>query len=227
MAIIQTLNSKKTTDEKIYQFKIYLIDTDVWRVIQVPDTYTFYDLHVAIQNAMGWTDSHLHSFEIKDKGNHVIRIDNPYPNEFEEGEPLIDTEVYIKDYLTIKKRIALYEYDFGDCWTHQVYLEKIMDKAEGEKYPKCIDGHLSCPPEDCGGIGGYYDLVELVKLAHDLKINFKKLENEDYQEELEGLDEDINIDTLLWLDGWQPDKFSLKSVKFENPRKRLKETLEL
>jgi len=211
--------------DKVYQFKISLIDTDVWRVIQVPGNYSFYDLHVAIQNAMGWTDSHLHCFEIKE-GKHIIRIDNPYTDEVEDDEPLIDTDVYIKDYFTLKKKIALYEYDYGDGWTHQVLLEKIVDRDPNETYPKCLDGHLSCPPEDCGGIPGYFDCVELVKLAKELKVNLKRLDDDTYIQELEESDVDINIDTLLWLNGWQPEKFSAKSVKFMNPKKRLKESLE-
>ncbi|GAH94095.1 unnamed protein product [marine sediment metagenome] len=42
--------------DKVYQFKITLKDIKppIWRKIQVPKTYTFYDLHVAIQDSMGW-----------------------------------------------------------------------------------------------------------------------------------------------------------------------------
>ncbi len=52
--------------EQVLQFKITLRDTtpEVWRRIQVPGDYTFWDVHVAVQCAMGWTDSHLHEFEI-------------------------------------------------------------------------------------------------------------------------------------------------------------------
>lgn len=57
----------KKTYKQIYQFKITLkhIKPPVWRRIQVPENYSFWDLHVAIQDAMGWTDSHLHAFAIK------------------------------------------------------------------------------------------------------------------------------------------------------------------
>ncbi len=53
--------------EKVYQFKIILqgIKPPIWRRIQVPENYTFWDLHVAIQDARGWTDTHLHNFVIK------------------------------------------------------------------------------------------------------------------------------------------------------------------
>ena len=57
----------KTTFHHVYQFKISLdnISPSVWRRIQVPETYTFWDLHVAIQDSMGWLDYHLHQFETK------------------------------------------------------------------------------------------------------------------------------------------------------------------
>jgi hypothetical protein len=57
----------------------------------------------------------------------------------------------------------IYEYDFGDGWNHQIEVVKIGPPAEGVKYPACLDGKLACPPEDCGGIWGYYEMLEVVK----------------------------------------------------------------
>jgi len=54
----------------------------------------------------------------------------------------------------------IYTYDFGDNWQHAVVLEKILPLLADLKYPVCIDGKLACPPEDCGGIPGYYELIE-------------------------------------------------------------------
>jgi hypothetical protein len=53
----------------------------------------------------------------------------------------------------------LYEYDFGDSWEHEVALEKILEKDPNLKTPVCLDGAMACPPEDCGGIRGYYDYL--------------------------------------------------------------------
>lgn len=70
---------KKQPFSKVYQLKISLCDTKpaVWRKILVPESYTFYDLHVAIQNAMGWTDSHRHCFEKREEGKKDI-VDLPW-----------------------------------------------------------------------------------------------------------------------------------------------------
>jgi hypothetical protein len=55
---------------------------------------------------------------------------------------------------------AIYTYDFGDSWEHSIVLEKRLPDDPNQTYPVCTDGQLACPPEDCGGIPGFYDLVE-------------------------------------------------------------------
>ena len=57
-----------------------------------------------------------------------------------------------------EKSSFIYEYDFGDSWRHKVVLEKILPPDESFKHPVCLTGKNACPPEDCGGIGGYDDL---------------------------------------------------------------------
>ena len=58
---------------------------------------------------------------------------------------------------------CFYDYDFGDSWRHKIVLEKILHFDKEQKYPVCIKGKRNCPPEDCGGIWGYYDLLEIIK----------------------------------------------------------------
>jgi hypothetical protein len=204
--ILITVPTKKPF-KSIYQFKITLLETDppIWRRIQVPEYYTFYELHLAIQNAMGWLDSHLHMFEVKDKRGRdgKMRLECPVCIEdISEEEFFLTTEVPIKRYFKKTGDRAYYVYDFGDNWEHDVSLEKILPKEPKRKYPICLDGKLACPPDDCGSIPGYYECVEAVK----------KRDN------TEGL--------LTWLGRWKPYNFNPKLVKFENPRSRLKETLE-
>jgi len=55
-----------------------------------------------------------------------------------------------------------YEYDFGDCWEHEIIVEKVMEPEAGIKYPRCLAGERACPPEDCGGPGGYEELLEVL-----------------------------------------------------------------
>lgn len=189
--------------KNVYQFKITLRETTppIWRRIQVPEGYTFYDLHVAIQDAMGWLDYHLHMFEVEDEevNGACLRFESPFTDpDFEEEGLILTTEVPLKAFFKSAGQRALYTYDYGDGWQHDVVLEKILPRVPGKAYPVCIDGELSGPPEDCGGIEGYYQCARA----------FKKKDNSD------GL--------LTWLGGWRPDNFIPKCVKFENPRSRLR-----
>jgi hypothetical protein len=189
----------------MFQLKITLEETDppVWRRILVPGRYTFYDLHVAIQNAMGWTDSHLHLFEIsRGGGNKPTIIECPFSEpEFVGEKILYTTDYFVRDYLKKAGDLIQYEYDFGDCWRHKILLERTIQKAPKEKYPQCLDGLLACPPEDCGSVRGYYDCIRALK----------------EQDDAEGL--------LDWLGDWVPDHFDPEEVIFESPRKRLLDCL--
>jgi len=149
---------------RVYQFKITLegIKPPIWRRIQVPENYTFWGLHVAIQDAMGWQDYHLHVFEMLNPstGSKVnIGIpEGPLDTEFLPG-----TQLRIADYFSMENRLAKYEYDFGDGWVHEIRLEKILPRKEGVDYPICIAGKRACPPEDCGGVWGYESLLEAIR----------------------------------------------------------------
>src|SRR5512144_1316118 len=102
----------------VLQFKLVLQETrpEIWRRIQVPSTYTFWDLHVAIQDAMGWLDSHLHEFRVVDpKTGHEVRIGVPDEELIQEGpETLPGLECRVTDYLSKKNPTATYVYDLSD-----------------------------------------------------------------------------------------------------------------
>ena len=201
---IEITRPQERTFENVYQFKVSLKYTapEIWRSIQIPESYTFYDFHVAIQDAMGWTDSHLHMFRMKTLGGSPIVIHSPYVDpELEDDDFLIDTEIFIKDYLSVQNDIVLYEYDFGDSWLHEIQLEKIVVKETNKRYPLCLGGKLSCPPEDCGSIPGYNACVKA----------WEKKDNSD------GL--------LDWFEDWEPDSFDSKKVVFESPIKRFDYTM--
>jgi hypothetical protein len=191
----------------VLQFKITLLETDppVWRRIQVPEYHTFYDLHVAIQDAMGWLDSHLHDFRIQPLRRACldIRIESPFAlDDLEEAAPLLTTEVAVADFIQEPGDRARYTYDYGDDWQHNVLFEGTYPKEPGRKYPVCLAGELAGPPEDCGGIPGYYDCI-------------KALKNRDNSE-----------GKLDWLARWRPDRFDPARVKFSSPLRRLKIALE-
>jgi len=112
--------------DKVYQFKITLkgIKPPIWRRIQVPETYTFWDLHVAIQDAMGWEDYHLHEFEMRHPSTgENVRIGTPTEEaEFFGLEIISEHHQKIADWFSMENRIANYTYDFGDNWEHKIRL---------------------------------------------------------------------------------------------------------
>jgi len=191
--------------DKVYQFRIDLRDVrpPIWRRIQVPETYTFWDLHVAIQSAMGWTDSHLHEFEINDPTDgEKIRIGLPIEDYDDEVIP--DWKRNIADLFCPENPKAHYIYDFGDCWEHLIRLEKVLPKEKNVDYPICIDGKRACPPEDCGGVWGYEEFLKAIR-------NPKHKEHKEMLEWIGG--------------GFDPEHFDLEEIEFIDPDKHRRDAL--
>jgi len=190
---------------EVYQFKITLLGTDppIWRRIQVPDIYTFWDLHVAIQDSMGWQDQHLHQFQTKGWGRkRGVMISIPSVEDADWGlEVLPGYLTPISDHFSSRKREVLYLYDFGDNWGHLIELEDINKKEGRRRYPVCLDGKGACPPEDCGGIDGYFEALNVIA---------KTSLNEEDREFLE------------WLGDYEAERFDPGDVVFEDPDKRLR-----
>lgn len=169
--------------DNVYQFKITLMDTKppVWRRMQVPETYTFWELHVAIQDAMGWMDSHLHEFRLINPSTGIkgwIGIpdeENEFPRD---DEILAGWNQKIAKWFSTKNRKAYYIYDFGDGWEHTVALEKILPRDKNVKYPICLDGRRACPPEDCGSIPGYEDICQG---KHEFQEEYKDYDPEHFE----------------------------------------------
>jgi hypothetical protein len=158
------LEEKKMTTKTVYQFKVTLrgIKPPIWRRFQVYSDITFCELHQIIQEVMGWYDSHLHAFDV---GGLLVTDAETLVEVWEDG---VDEErVRLKKHLTWEGQKIRYEYDFGDSWEHDVVLEKILAAEPNVHYPLCLKGKRACPPEDCGGIWGYADLLEaLADPAH-------------------------------------------------------------
>ena len=148
-----------------YRFGVHLRGTDppIWRLIDVPAEYRFWDLHVAIQDAMGWLDYHLHEFSIiaPDSGKRVtIGLTDPVLGCRDEVLP--DSEYAIADYFRVPGDQAIYLYDFGDDWHHELALSQVLPREPGVRYPICRDGERAGPPEDCGGVGGFQRFLEII-----------------------------------------------------------------
>jgi len=197
--------------KQIYQFKITLKETHppIWRRIQVPSTYTFWDLHVAIQDAMGWLDCHLHEFRIKAKTGETLVFGIPSEDDdyfLVDERMLPGWKHMISKYEAVIPSTFVYAYDFGDDWRHKIDFEEIRPSEPGVTYPRCIKGKRACPPEDCGGAWKYPALLEILA---DPKHN-------EYEQ------------TVAWVESqkggpFDPEHFDLSEVVFDNPKYRLKE----
>jgi hypothetical protein len=157
--------SKQSKQGPIYQIKITLRDSKppIWRRLQVAADTSLEKLHIVLQIAFGWTNSHLHQFI----------IDGQYYSMPEFGlgehghEVLNEKRVKLGRLGLEPKRKFYYEYDFGDSWEHEIVVEKLLETEAGVKYPRCTGGKRACPPEDCGGIGGYERLLEVISDPSD------------------------------------------------------------
>lgn len=189
-----------TSPHKVYQFKVTLkgIRPPIWRRIQVPEDYTFWDLHVAIQDAMGWFDGHLHCFEMVNPRTGLYQEIGIPDKDFEDfGREVLDgRRTPISSYFTLENPKAIYTYDFGDDWEHEIKLEKIVPAKKGVSYPICLKGKMACPPEDCGGVWGYKDMLEVLSDP----------DHEEYAQTLEWLGEEFD-----------PEDFDPQEVVFTDP----------
>jgi transcriptional regulator with XRE-family HTH domain len=195
----------RTRTARVYQFRVALKDVkpEVWRRIVVPAHYTFWDLHVAIQDAMGWLDYHLHAFRLPDAATgRKIEIGIPDDGGFPGSDPCLPGwRIRIAPYFRAPGDRCEYEYDFGDGWEHEVVLDEISARDPDTRYPLCRDGARACPPEDCGGAGGYKDFLAAIgDPSHDEHARM-----------------------LEWVGGrFDPAAFDPRAVRFDNPRKRWK-----
>lgn len=132
----------------------------IWRRLLIRSDLLLSDFHRAIQITMGWENCHLHQF-IKNNTFYTEHLDDDFG--WGDMNNVDYKDLRISDLLEKEKDKIDYEYDFGDSWHHDVILEKILPVDVTMKYPACTDGKLACPPEDCGGIWGYANLLKILK----------------------------------------------------------------
>ena len=182
---------------RVYQFKITIkgIKPPIWRRIQVPETYTFWELSSAIQDAIGWTGGHLYEFTClnpKTGINDTISMpESEFDRSVKDGR-----KKKIAAYFSLKNKKSAYVYDFGDDWEHTVVLEKIIPADPKTNYPCCIAGKRNGPPDDVGGVFGYEEFVSIMKDP----------QHEEHDEMVE------------WYgDIFDPEKFDCTEVVFNDP----------
>jgi len=154
----------RSINAPLYQLKITLkwSKPPIWRRVVVRGDMSLDRLDEVIQIAMGWTNSHLHQF-ITTSGRLRTCYGRPDPHFDDLGGGRLDERRYtVADLAPAAKGKFVYEYDFGDGWEHDVVAEKILPPDPAFKHPACLAGAEACPPEDCGGIPGYYRLREIM-----------------------------------------------------------------
>lgn len=180
-----------------YRIELQGVEPLIWRKIVVPSDYSFWHLHVAVQDAMGWRDYHLHEFLVANPDTGTLdRIG--IPDEYD-LDTLAGWEVPIAHYFRNPYDTAKYSYDFGDDWQHSVVYEGPVELTDGQASPACLGGERACPPEDCGGPYGYKGLL-------------KAINDPDHEQHAE---------LLEWSGGpIDVNAFSASEVKFDDPDER-------
>jgi hypothetical protein len=188
-------------ESRLYHLKITLKGSKppIWRRVAVRGDMRLNRLHNVVQIAMGWTDSHLHQFIVGTRpACTYFGVPDPECSS-KDSETLNEKRYVLADLAPAPKKKFIYQYDFGDDWEHEVTAEKILQPDPAFKYPRCLAGANACPPEDCGGIYGYHDLL---KILADPK-------HPDYQ------------DMTDWIGGdWDATRFDLDEIN--SMLKRLK-----
>ena len=147
----------------IYQLKVVLLDSGplVWRRLQVSGDARLDWLHAVLQVSIGWTNSHLHQFKV---GEACYSDTRHHFAEFEDDQKILEERKFTLRQIAPREQDAFgYEYDFGDSWEHEITLEKILPDTAPYSPALCLDGARACPPEDCGGVGGYDNLLKILK----------------------------------------------------------------
>jgi hypothetical protein len=145
--------------EPVYQLRVSLqvIEPPIWRRLQVRGSIPLPRLHAVIQKAMGWRDVHLHEFIVRD-----VHYGEPEPDE-PHYEVEDERNFTLREVSPLVGMRFEYVYDLGDGWAHDILVERIDMPAEALRAPVCLGGQRACPPEDCGGFGGYEDLLEILR----------------------------------------------------------------
>jgi Plasmid pRiA4b ORF-3-like protein len=147
--------------DAIVRLKITLAGTEppIWRRVEVPAAMTLKDLHDVIQTAMGWDNAHLYQFHVGRE-----RIAGPGLGGAGFGMPSATgaRRVHLDELAARGIKRFAYAYDMGDSWEHRIQIEKLLAADPAARYPRLVDGAMHCPPEDVGGVPGFYEFLDAV-----------------------------------------------------------------
>ena len=143
----------------------------VLRRVEVPFDIRLDRLHLTMQAALGWTNSHLYEIRAGDVGWSTLYPEADWPEDFLDARNARLDKV-IED---VGTKTLRYIYDFGDGWKHTIKIERLTDTEPGVMYPRLIAATGRCPPEDCGGPWGYAEFLDAIRdPAHDRHTELKE-----------------------------------------------------
>lgn len=144
----------------VYEVRVSLleIEPEVWRRVRIPGDARLNEVHIVLQMVMGWTNSHQHEFVGADRK----RYGSAEEHDLLPGV-LNERQYRLSSLIREPGDKCLYIYDFGDEWAHEIVLEAIVELEAPDQPVWCLGGQGACPPEDCGGVPGYFDLLEQLK----------------------------------------------------------------
>jgi hypothetical protein len=181
--------AKSNHSTEIFQIKVTLkgVRPPIWRRFLVPATITLDEFHTVLLVVMGWDGGHLHAF-VTPHDDIYSAID---PTSFADDYSINEKGVKLAKLLIREGSKIRYDYDFGDNWEHDIVLEKVLPFDPSQPLPYCLTGKRACPPEDCGGVWGYQELLQVIADPS----------HEDHEEMLE------------WVpDGFEPEVFDIDEV---------------
>lgn len=188
-----------TATTRVLRISLNSVEPEIWRVIEVEVDITLGGLHDVLIGAMGWEDSHLHSFMVDDEWYSTVI----------EGIETIggdEEDMTVTEALPKKGSSIGWMYDWGDSWDHTITVEDTGTTQPGVTYPVLYDGARACPPEDCGGAHIYMEILAM-------------LGDQDYEPERVDRGE-----IMEWLgDDFDPDLFLPKRAQWQmrNPRPKV------
>ena len=141
----------------VYQLKISLkgLIPPIWRRVQVSSTITVAELHLILQAVMGWQNLHTYRFIIEG-----VAYGQPETDDWPAVQSAEQTR--LEQIISEQGQKFIYVYDFESDWQHVLKVEQILQLEAEDFYPRCLTGQRACPPEDCGGIFSYSDLLHIL-----------------------------------------------------------------
>lgn len=137
----------------------------IWRELFVPSNLSLELLALILMKAMGWQNVHPHQFRQGDtlfKNTNDLRKAQRIPTLGKRPAMFDTNKIAVGNLLKEKGDRMKFEYDFGDSWEHEVWVKGIREYEEDEE-PEAVlvKGAGACPPDDCGGVWGYEELLNI------------------------------------------------------------------